>query len=167
MKKYDSDEEVLLFIERFIRKKDDHLNNHRSHLLIGLWFAFHFPFDIAINKTRGFMKTYHANHNNRYNETITHFWFSKIYHFTNDNYFTTIYDAANQLLQSPLIQSYLPEFHYESSTLNSKRSQKEWIMPDLDPIDKFFKKKLKWRDIKIENTDTYTERLKPKVIFFN
>lgn len=150
MRVYDDHEEVVLFIEKFAGERGHNKwSKHKRYLLVGLWFAFHFPFDIALLKTRVFMMsqfhTINGKSSGKYSETITHFWFTQIYHFVSENYFITIYDAAYKLLRSELHQSFIHEYHYSNDLLQSQKSKQNWQMPDLDPVDQIFKKKLRNR----------------------
>lgn len=106
MRRYIGDEDIRLFIEGYSTDEaTKSLQSEKAQLLVGLWYSYHYPYDVALNKTKKFIHKYCSLSANS-----TQNWLTQVYHFVTDNYFRTIYDAANQLMMrfqnTPMIEAY-------------------------------------------------------------
>ena len=105
MRRYDEEDGIQLFIEGYSKGETiKAIHSPKTQLLVGIWFSYHYPFDIAVTKTKEFLSNHGVLNNSYHSKGKNISWLTSIYHYVTDNYFTTIYDATNHFFQTDMIQ---------------------------------------------------------------
>jgi hypothetical protein len=125
---------VKAFEERTLSKSEW---THAAHLIVGLYYCFHFPFGVAKNLMRDgiyWLNDSHGTPNNDssgYHETLTMFWLKLVENFLEEN------KAEKNLavLAEKLIEIYnnsrLPFEFYSREVLFSVEARQEYVESDL------------------------------------
>jgi hypothetical protein len=112
--------------------------NHREHLLVALCYLLRMSDVDALERVRAQIGRYVAAHGinpSLYHETITVFWLKRVRAFAEHA------DAARGLAQltNALAEEYgsshLIYVYYSKELLDSERARREWVEPDLKPLD--------------------------------
>jgi len=110
---------------------------HRSHLVVATWYLNNANVTEALENMRvsilNFLKHYGIN--GKYNETITLFWIIIVERFlkTLDAKLTLV-DRTNAVVEA-LSDSQLMFEYYSRELLWSERAMREWVDPDLKPLE--------------------------------
>ena len=114
---------------------------HEAHLIVGIWYAWHYPFEEALARLREGIFCYNEavgtenTDSSGYHETITQFWLKLASSFLTNTTFSTVEEACKGFLASSYIhKGYLFNF-YSREHLFSVQARKNWVEPDLKPFD--------------------------------
>ncbi len=140
--KFNSDEEVETLFRAFetqtLPKKEW---THQAHLVVGLCFLRKFPQEEATAKIRaGIWRLNETNGTENtdfsgYHETITLFYIWTIGKFLSEtNGENAAHVLANNLLLSHYADKLFPLKFYSRELLMSKEARKNWVEPDLKPL---------------------------------
>lgn len=110
---------------------------HQKHLLVALWYQFHYPRETATRRIRAGIRRYNESFGNLvgYHETITLAWVDVIDHFlaTRSNA-NSIAQLAAELLAECGASDYLLRY-YSRELLFSDDARKRFVPPDIQPIE--------------------------------
>ncbi len=115
---------------------------HESHIVMGLWYLYHFSTAEATTKIREGVKHYNLSQGGvnsdteGYHETITIFYIKILDRFLHgtDADFDQILKA---MMDEPFMRSAFPFDYYTKELLMSVKARKEWVAPDLLPISSY------------------------------
>jgi len=136
---YTSDEEVLGVVRRFESCELPPADfNHREHLLVALCYLLRAGDAEALARLRAGIGLYVAAHGinpGLYHETITAFWMRRVRaYLTRVGAGRGLADLINGLAaesgSSRLIFDY-----FSRELIDSERARREWVEPDLKPLD--------------------------------
>ena len=136
---YRSDEEVEGVVRRFESCELPPADfNHREHLLVALCFLLRMGDADALTHIRTRIDAYVAAHGidpNLYHETITAFWLKRVRAYleradAGHGLAETTNALAAECGSSRLIFDY-----YSKELLDSETARREWVEPDLRPLD--------------------------------
>lgn len=127
-----TDHEFLHQFENCTLPKADF--THRNHLRLAWLYLSKIPLQEALIQISLRIQRYaiSINASNIYHETLTHLWIYLVYQAMrkkNANFDNFI--ANNQYL----LDKKLPEYYYSASLLASTEARKQWIAPDVKPLD--------------------------------
>jgi hypothetical protein len=136
---YSNDEEVLEVVRRFetceLPPSDF---NHREHLLVALCYLLRMDDAEALARLRAGIGRFVAAHGinpSLYHETITVFWMKRVRAYlmraeTDERLAALVNGLAAESGSSRLIFDY-----YSKELIDSERTRREWVEPDLKPLD--------------------------------
>ena len=136
---YSNDEEVLGVVRSFESCELPPADfNHREHLLVALCYLLRLSDAEALARLRERIGRYVAAHGinpSLYHETITVFWMRRVRaYLVRDGAGRDLADLVNGLAtesgSSRLIFDY-----YSRELIDSERARREWVEPDLRPLD--------------------------------
>ena len=136
---YSNDEEVLEVVRRFESCELPPADfNHREHLLVALCYLLRMGDAEALARLREGIGRYVAAHGinpSLYHETITAFWMKRVRaYLTRAEEDGRLAELLNGLAaesgSSRLIFDY-----YSKELIDSERARREWVEPDLKPLD--------------------------------
>jgi hypothetical protein len=136
---YSSDEEVLEVVRRFESCELPPADfNHREHLLVALCYLLRMSDAEALARLRSGIGRYVAAHGinpSLYHETITVFWMKLVRAYlirdgARHGLAGLINGLAEESGSSRLIFDY-----YGKELIDSERARREWVEPDLRPLD--------------------------------
>jgi hypothetical protein len=110
---------------------------HRSHLVVATWYLNGATRLEAITKMRSSILNFvdHYGIEGKYNETITHFWIivvDRCLRDLPDN--LSLLERTNAVVET-LSDSRLMFDYFSKDLLWSERAMREWVDPDLNPLD--------------------------------
>lgn len=113
---------------------------HQAHLVVALWYLFHYSEIEASNSIRAGILRYNAavgaptTLNSGYHETLTLFWIRIISNFlAGEGSNKSLVNLANKLIQI-YDKKNLPFEYYSRDRLMSWEARTNWIEPDLKPV---------------------------------
>ena len=113
---------------------------HQSHLIVALWFLFHYSQEAATNCIRAGIMRYNSaigietTFTSGYHETITLFLIRIISNFlASERVNYSIVDLANKVIQI-YDNKDLPFAYYSRDLLMSWNARKNWVEPDMKSI---------------------------------
>jgi hypothetical protein len=136
---YRSDGEVLEVVRRFESCELPPADfNHREHLLVALCYLLRMGEADAVERVRARLNAYVAAHGvnpSLYHETITVFWLKRVRAYVaragDDLSLAEMTNAlAAQCGSSRLVFDY-----YSKELIDSDTARREWVEPDLKPLD--------------------------------
>lgn len=113
---------------------------HQAHLVVGLWHAWNFPADEALDRVRASIQRFNAackvpeSPTRGYHETITRFYITYLSNFVaaaEDR--TDLLRLAEELLAAHGDRD-LPLRYYTRERLFSAEARAGWLPPDLQPL---------------------------------
>ena len=110
---------------------------HRSHLVVATWYLNNSSASEALPKMRAAILNFldHYNIEGKYNETITLFWIRIVEQFLAKLPApSSLLERTNAVVES-LHDSRLMFEYYSEELLWSERAMKEWVEPDLKPLE--------------------------------
>lgn len=136
----DTHEIVRGFIDRTL---EESRFSHQAHLIVGLWYLQWYPSAQVTSMLRQNIKAFNEakggenTDTSGYHETITRFYVWAIEQFllTTDKDLP-LDNLAQQLLASPVAQKDYPLQYYNKETLFSVTARKQWVAPDLKPLNR-------------------------------
>ena len=115
---------------------------HQAHLIVGTYFAYHFPLEQAIYYLRSGIITYNVatggknTHERGYHETITQLWAILLKAFVQKKCAgLSLAESCTALLNSPYATQEIMFRFYSKDLLFSTQARALWVEPDLAPID--------------------------------
>jgi hypothetical protein len=110
---------------------------HRAHLSVALWYLFHFPRNEATARIRGGIQRY--NHSlgitAGYHETVTLFWIDVLCSLLQKS---PAKSNLEDLVEESIIKFGVSDYllrHFSRERLFSDQARKEWVEPDLIPLE--------------------------------
>ncbi|MBK9492408.1 MAG: hypothetical protein IPO07_29195 [Haliscomenobacter sp.] len=114
---------------------------HQAHLIVGTYYAYHFPLEQAIYYLRSGIITYNVatggknTHERGYHETITQLWAKLLKAFVQKKCTgLTLAESYTTLLNSPYAAQEIMFRFYSKDLLFSTQARALWVEPDLKPI---------------------------------
>jgi hypothetical protein len=110
---------------------------HRAHLAVAVWYLFHFSRDEATERLRTGIQRYNSSLGNTqgYHETITLCWIAILTaHMREPVAGLSVADIARNVLSSYGASDFLLA-HFSKERLFSELARREWVEPDLRPLD--------------------------------
>jgi hypothetical protein len=115
---------------------------HQAHLIVGTYFAYHFPLEQAIYYLRSGIITYNVatggknTHERGYHETITQLWAKLLKAFVQKRCAgLSLAESCTVFLNSPYAAQEIMFSFYSKDLLFSTQARALWVEPDLAPID--------------------------------
>ena len=115
---------------------------HQAHLIVGTYYAYHFPLEQAIYYLRSGIITYNVatggknTHERGYHETITQLWAKLLKAFVQKKCTgLTLAESCTTLLNSPYAAQEIMFRFYSKDLLFSTQARALWVEPDLASID--------------------------------
>jgi hypothetical protein len=115
---------------------------HQAHLIVGTYFAYHFPIEQAIYYLRSGIITYNVatggknTHERGYHETITQLWAILLKAFVQKKCAgLSLAESCTAFLNSPYAAQEIMFRFYSKDLLFSTQARALWVEPDLAPID--------------------------------
>jgi hypothetical protein len=110
--------------------------NHAAHLLVALWYFNEYPEEVALERLRVGIERYNRSVGSRgYHETLTRFWAEQVRRFLEgSDHAEPLAERAAQLVEE-LGDSRLPWSYYSAERLASDDAKRQWLEPDLRPLD--------------------------------
>jgi hypothetical protein len=115
---------------------------HQAHLIVGTYFAYHFPLEQAIYYLRSGIITYNVatggknTHERGYHETITQLWAKLLKAFVRKKCGgLSLAESCTAFLNSPYAAQEIMFSFYSKDLLFSTQARALWVEPDLAPID--------------------------------
>lgn len=115
---------------------------HQAHLIVGTYFAYHFPLEQAIYYLRSGIITYNVatggknTHERGYHETVTQLWAILLKAFVQKKCAgLSLAESCTALLNSPYAVQEIMFRFYSKDLLFSTQARALWVEPDLAPID--------------------------------
>lgn len=115
---------------------------HQAHLIVGTYFAYHFPLEQAIYYLRSGIITYNVatggknTHERGYHETVTQLWAKLLKAFVQKKCAgLSLAESCTALLNSPYAAQEIMFRFYSKDLLFSTPARALWVEPDLTPID--------------------------------
>lgn len=115
---------------------------HQAHIIVGTYFAYHFPLEQAIYYLRSGIITYNVatggknTHERGYHETITQLWAILLKTFVQKKCVgLSLAESCTALLNSPYAAQEIMFRFYSKELLFSTQARALWVEPDLAPID--------------------------------
>lgn len=115
---------------------------HQAHLIVGTYYAYHFPLDQSIYYLRSGIITYNIatggknTHERGYHETITQLWAKLLKTFVEKKCAgLSLVESCNVFLNSPYSAQEIMLRFYTKGLLFSTQARALWVEPDLAPID--------------------------------
>jgi len=115
---------------------------HKAHFVMALWYTFYFPVADARRRIKEGIKVYNVATGGRntedsgYHETITELYIRTIVHyqlsFAGHYDFQTLLD---NLEGQPFLERNFPFNFYSKEFLMSREARKNWVEPDIRPLD--------------------------------
>jgi hypothetical protein len=134
---YRSDAEVEEVVRRFEScELPPSEFNHREHLLVALCYLRRMRDREALERLRAGIGRYVAAHGispSLYHETITVFWLKRVRAFAEDDA-RGLAQLTNALAEA-CGSSRLVHDYYSKELLDTERARREWVEPDLKPLD--------------------------------
>jgi hypothetical protein len=115
---------------------------HEAHFVMALWYCSHQPLPLAIQSIKEGIKRYNTGvggantDDSGYHETITVFYTRLIIDYILKN--NPCHPFENRLpgfLQQSFLSKDFPLRYYTKELLMSKNARKNWIPPDIQPLD--------------------------------
>lgn len=113
---------------------------HEAHLTVGLWHAWRYPADEALDRVRAGILQYNmacgvpTTPTRGYHETITRLYMRLIgHHLANSADPTNLLGLANELLATHAERD-LPLRYYSRERLFSPEARAAWVPPDVRPL---------------------------------
>ncbi len=115
---------------------------HQAHLTVGLWFLLRYSEKEVLAQLRPLISSYNVSVGtvnsdaSGYHETLTRFFVHQI-----SEWLQRVRDRSdvvalfNQLMDSPLADKNVPITYYSKELLMSVRARRDWVEPDLRPLD--------------------------------
>ncbi len=115
---------------------------HQAHLIVGTYFAYHFPLEQAIYYLRSGIITYNVatggknTHERGYHETVTQLWAKLLKAFVQKKCVgLSLAKSCTAFLNSPYAEQEIMFRFYSKDLLFSTQARALWVEPDLAPID--------------------------------
>lgn len=115
---------------------------HQAHLIVGTYFAYHFPLDQSIYYLRSGIITYNVatggknTHERGYHETVTQLWAILLKAFVQKRCAgLSLAESCTVFLNSPYAAQEIMFRFYSKDLLFSTQARALWVEPDLAPID--------------------------------
>lgn len=115
---------------------------HQAHLIVGTYFAYHFPLEQAIYYLRSGIITYNVatggknTHERGYHETVTQLWAKLLKTFVQKKCAgLSLAESCSALLNSPYAAQEIMFRFYSKDFLFSTQARALWVEPDLASID--------------------------------
>jgi hypothetical protein len=112
--------------------------NHREHLLVALCYLLRMGDAAALARLRAHIGRYVAAHGinpSLYHETITVFWLKRVRAFAERADAERGLARLTNALAEECGSSRLVYDYYSKELLDSERARREWVEPDLRPLD--------------------------------
>ena len=120
---------------------------HEAHFVMALWYCFHQPLPIALQSIKEGIKRYNISiggantDHSGYHETITVFYTRVIINYLlkedNSSHFE---NKLAGLWQQEFLKKDFPFNYYSKQLLMSKEARKDWVAPDIQPLEKMYEK---------------------------
>lgn len=110
---------------------------HEAHLIVGIWYSWHFEETEALNLVRNRIREYNisvgtANTDSAgYHETITVFWLWTARSFLKFKKYKSVSEACNDFINSDFSKKELPLTYYSKTLLFSKNARLNFVKPDI------------------------------------
>ena len=111
--------------------------NHRAHLAVATWYLFHLPREAATERIREGIQRFNASLGNTkgYHETITLAWIALVARLLREAPpERSVVELANEVAARFGVPDYLLR-HFIKERLFSDFARREWVDPDLSPLD--------------------------------
>ena len=113
---------------------------HQSHVVMALWYLFHYPLVEARSRIKEGIKGYNLaqggvnSDTEGYHETITEFYIQVLVRFLERKGPIDFDKVMKALKHEPCMSSSFPFAYYSKDRLMSVRARKSWVEPDLQAI---------------------------------
>ena len=114
---------------------------HQAHLLAGFWYLSRHPPEQALAMMRERIRAHNEavgtpnTDRSGYHETITRLFLDGIAAHMARNRDASFEDSLQGLLRGPLADSAWPLIYYSRARLFSVSARRQWLEPDLQPLD--------------------------------
>jgi hypothetical protein len=136
---YRTDEEVSEVVRRFESCELPPADfNHREHLLVALCYLLRMGEAEALERVRARLNAYVAAHGinpNLYHETITLFWLRRVRAYVESDGAGHNLAEMTNALAAECGSSRLVFDYYSKELIDSDEARREWVEPDLKPLD--------------------------------
>jgi len=134
---------VAAFIEEFeSRRLPKPRWTHHAHLLAGYWYLTRYPPEQALAVMRERIRAHNESvgtantDSSGYHESITRLYLDGIAAHMAQNRAASFEESLRLLLHGPLADSGWPLKYYSRARLFSVAARREWLEPDLQPLDR-------------------------------
>ena len=141
MKNY-TKEEVESLISRFEKRELPKPEwTHEAHLVVAVWYGSKYGFDEALDLVRQNITAHNEavgtpnTDTEGYHETITRFWMLVVARYLHSAGSESIQNLCNGFINSAEAYSSYPLKYFSSELLFSVGARKDWVQPDLMPIE--------------------------------
>lgn len=141
MKNYSS-EEVDSLIKRFEAEQLPKMEwTHEAHLVVAIWYCFHFGFEKALPIVRKNITNHNASvgtpntDTEGYHESISKFWLIVATNFLTNEPNSSVDELCNRFINSEVAHSHYPLEFYSKEVLFSVDARKNWVEPDLNTLE--------------------------------
>ncbi|MEM9325506.1 MAG: hypothetical protein AAGA85_07615 [Bacteroidota bacterium] len=113
---------------------------HTSHVVMGLWYLFHFPVGEACRKIKQGIRDYNVSQGGinseteGYHETITELYIQTLVRYLSRLEALEFDEVLSSLKDEPFMDKAFPFQFYSQKRLMSTEARREWIEPDLQPV---------------------------------
>ncbi len=134
--------DIISLIVRFEEQKLPKSEwTHEAHLAVGIWYSHRLPEDEALETVRNLIikhnesvGTPNTDHEG-YHETITRFWLLMARRFLAKYSFSTFSKAINAFISWDFSKNNFPLHYYSEDLLFSVEARKNWVEPDILPLE--------------------------------
>ena len=114
---------------------------HEAHLIVGIWYVWHHPYERALNKVRNLIIKHNESvgtpnsDTEGYHETLTRFWLNVARSFIALNDFSSVESSCIEFVCSNYGSRDYPLTFYSRDRLFSVVARRQWVEPDLSMPD--------------------------------